>query len=68
MLGHDFEGLCYTFRICYSEGNGKIIGFQEDLMTFSLSNNVNRAWQTEWGKPDQSQRDHMESGRGTLVK
>lgn len=48
MLGHDFEGLCYTFRICYSEGNGKIIGFQEDLMTFSLSNNVNRAWQTEW--------------------
>lgn len=48
MLGHDFEGLCYTFRICYSEGNGKIIGFQEDLMTFSLLNNVNRAWQTEW--------------------
>lgn len=48
MLGHDFEGLCYTFRVCYSEGNGKIIGFQEDLMTFLLWNNVNSAWQTDW--------------------
>lgn len=48
MLGPDFKGLCYIFRVCYSEGNGKIIEFQEDLMTFSLWNNVNIAWHTDW--------------------
>lgn len=48
MCGPDFKGLCYTFRVCYSESNGEIIGFQEDLMTFSFWNNVNIAWQTDW--------------------